>query len=523
MTPKSARGRAALLPAALFAAAAAVAVVVPALGAPASAGSAPAASSGATPAVAAPTITTPPAGSHGFPFMTDAQEIAAKGYVEEEFLIGGTATAYKKAGTFGSDGHWQVTPGSQAPYQTRIVVRRPSNPAKFNGTVVVEWFNVTGQIDAPAEWVTTKEELLRSGYAYVGVSAQKAGIDGGNPGFPALKGWDPGRYGTLTHPGDQYSYDIFSQAGQALRTPNGPDPLGNLKPTKIIAAGESQSAFRLTTYVDAVAPVARVFDAHLIHSSFSAGAPLEDFPGDSSMPNPTRIRTDLSAPTFVVETESDVPMHLSARQPNSATVHTWEITGTSHADQWLLNGTSAAAARSFGMPTPARECGTGAAPINDGPQRYGVNAALAALNRWARGGPRPATAADITVTSEQIVRDPATGIATGGVRLPDITVPTRTLTGQRNATGAGALCFLFGAVDPWNGDGDAWDTHDADDPSDPGGTLTPEPDLSRRYPTHAGYVAKVRAAARSAVREGFLTPGDAATIVAAARSSTIGR
>lgn len=454
--------------------------------------------------------------------MSDTEGLAAKGYVEEEFLLSGTATAYKKSGTFGSDGHWQVRPGSQAPYKTRVLVRRPSDPARFNGTVVVEWFNVSGQLDVPADWVTMKEELLRSGYAYVGVSAQKAGIDGGLPFFPALKGWDPVRYGTLSHPGDQYSYDIFSQAGQALRTPNGPNPLGNLKPTKLIAAGESQSAFRLTTYVDAVAPVARVFDAHLIHSSFAAGAPLGDFPGDTTMPNPTRIRTDLSAPTFVVETESDVLMHLAARQPNSTSVHTWELAGTSHADKWLLDNSSAIATRSYGTDIPSIGCGANLAPVNDGPQRYGVNAALAALNRWIRGGPRPAAAPNLTVASGQIAPDPATGLALGGVRLPDVTVPTRTLTGQRPQSGAGALCGLFGAVDPWNGDGDPWDQHNADDPSDPAGKLTAEPDLGALYPTRAQYAAKVQAAAFDAVVRGFLTRGHAASIVKAARDAQLG-
>jgi hypothetical protein len=471
--------------------------------------------------VAAPTITVPPAGSHGFPYMSDTAGIAGTGYVEEEFFLGGTATAYRKSGAFGSDGKWQVTPAAEAPYKTRMLVRRPSDPAKFNGTVVVEWFNVTAQIDAPADWVMMKEELLRSGYAYVGVSVQKAGLDGNLPFFPSVKGWDPARYGTLHHPGDQYSYDILSQAGQAIRSPNGPNPLGNLKATKLIAVGQSQSGVRLTTYVNAVAPVARVFDAHLIHSNFATGAALEAAPGDTSMPNPTRIRTDLSAPTFVVLTESDVVRHSPARQPNSATVHTWELTGTSHADKWLLDVASVIAARTYGVTAPDLNCGTTVAPVNDGPGRYGVSAALASLHRWARDGARPAGAPNITIVSGQIARDPATGMALGGVRLPDVTVPTRTLSGERGTAGLGFLCGLFGAADPWNGDGDPWDQHNAEDPSDPAAKPVPEPDLGTLYRSHDDYVATVRRAASAAVRNGYLTAGDARSIVNTARTTPV--
>ena len=36
------------------------------------------------------------------------------------------------------------------PYRTRMIVRRPADPADFNGTVVVEWQNVKAQFDLEA-------------------------------------------------------------------------------------------------------------------------------------------------------------------------------------------------------------------------------------------------------------------------------------------------------------------------------------------------------------------------------------
>ncbi len=70
-------------------------------------------------------------------------------------------------------------PDHVSPYKTRIVVRRPTDPADFNGTVVVEWLNVSGGLDAAPTTTYAGRELVRSGYAWVGVSAQKIGVEGG--------------------------------------------------------------------------------------------------------------------------------------------------------------------------------------------------------------------------------------------------------------------------------------------------------------------------------------------------------
>src|SRR5579863_7729009 len=55
------------------------------------------------------------------------------GYAEDEFIVSGTANVYDWA----ADGSLTVkTPN--APYATRILVRRPANPARFSGHAVVE-------------------------------------------------------------------------------------------------------------------------------------------------------------------------------------------------------------------------------------------------------------------------------------------------------------------------------------------------------------------------------------------------
>ncbi|GIF06918.1 alpha/beta hydrolase domain-containing protein [Actinoplanes siamensis] len=470
-------------------------------------------------AVPGPTITVPPAGTHGFPFLAEAEDLPAAGYTESEYFLSGVASSYVGLGVLRPDGRWPVAVTGRAPYRTRMLVRRPADPARFNGVVVVEWLNVSGQVDLSPDYWFAHDELLRAGYAWVGVSAQEVGVDGGIGDLPGLRRWDPARYRTLSHPGDQFSYDIFSQAGQALRTPDGPNPLAGLAVRTVLADGESQSALRMTTYVNAVHPVAKVYDGFLIHSNSALAAPIDAL--GLGMPLTVRIRTDLEQPTFVVLTETDVLGHAPARQPDTATVRTWELAGTAHGDQWALDLGDPTLRRSLGSQTPSPDCPAGSAPPNDGPGHYGIDAALAHLTTWAQGGAAPPVAPPVAVGGGAVIRDAATGLAVGGLRLPDVTVPTRTLSGLR-AIGGGPFCGLYGARDPWNADADGWDRHDAGDPSNPAPPASPEPDLATLYPTHARYVAAVRAAADAAVAAGYLLPPDAARIVAIAQAAPIG-
>ena len=138
--------------------------------------------------------------SETYPFFSTWLDLAASGYVEKEFYLSGAADAYSTTG---------AKLASDVPYRTRIIVRRPSSQAAFNGTVLVEWQNVTAGYDLDALW---NRRHLREGYAWVGVSAQRVGVN-------QLRSWSPARYGSLDVTGggafttDQLSYDIFAQAG----------------------------------------------------------------------------------------------------------------------------------------------------------------------------------------------------------------------------------------------------------------------------------------------------------------------
>ena len=106
-------------------------------------------------------------------------QLRAAGYVEGEFFLEGTAQSYSQHGEWTADGAWDAVPGETAPFAIRLLVRYPRDPTRFNGVVFVEWFNVSAQSEGDPNFSLLHAELLREGYAYVGVGAQAAGINGG--------------------------------------------------------------------------------------------------------------------------------------------------------------------------------------------------------------------------------------------------------------------------------------------------------------------------------------------------------
>ncbi|RZK03208.1 MAG: hypothetical protein EOO76_03790 [Novosphingobium sp.] len=387
--------------------------------------------------------------------MIGAYDLATLGYQVDEYFIAGNATSYRLSGQPEASGVWTAQPDTAAPYVTRVVVIRPSDPLKFNGTALVEWFNVTAGQDTPADWMVAHREMLRKGYAYVGVSAQKVGVEGGDSVMgqgTALKKADPKRYGTLAHPGDAWSYDIFSQAGALLKTPRAGGLLGPLVPRKVIGIGESQSAAFLTTYVNAVDRLARVYDGFLIHSRFGSGAAIDGTrmtAGQGLVPDHVRFRPDLRVPVLTVITETDLlgarlPGYHASRRLDDRRLRVWEVAGTAHADNYLFMGAFTDSglkrpeelARIF-VPSLNSPMGKLAKPLNPGmAHHYVVQGALAALNDWVRTGRAPASTPLLTLATggkpgetASLALD-ANGLAKGGVRTPWVDAPTIRLSGK---------------------------------------------------------------------------------------------
>jgi hypothetical protein len=432
-------------------------------------------------AVASPTVTKPAWTSDkigdvskNYPFFSPYADLADYGYIQEEFFIEGLASNYNTpTGATGS------ILSSNHPYKTRIVVRRPVSPRDFNGTVLLEWQNVTAGYDLDAHWISWKH-FMRAGYVWVGVSAQRVGVQQPVTG---LKDWSPVRYGTLdvtaggTINDDSLCYDIFSQAAQAVRCPKGIDPLAGLDVKQVLAIGASQSASRLTIYYNSIHPLHNVVDGfYLLVGGYGT-------------------RTDLSTKIFQVVSEREVKSGAYRRIADSDNHHTWEIAGAAHSgyDSYL-----------YRKPIVLREgitpsdIGCSIKPVfSRNPTFYALNAAYDHLVRWVKDGTPPPSAPLIQLSSvggpgvpAVIVRD-SFGNALGGLRLPAFEVPIGTNNGADN--GGPAFCVLYGYFTPFD-----------------------DATLHSLYPTHDAYVHAFKHATHESLEAGYIVKEDANEMIAEA-------
>ena len=470
-----------------------------------------------TSSTSAPTSTTTPppeaiagpvaadAGTKGGPLTSALEPLASLGYEEQEVFLSGTATLHGQRGVWRRDGRWSTTDVGEVPYRTRLLVRRPVDDADFSGTVFVSWLNVGGGFDSDPEWSQIADEVVREGAAWVGVTAQSVGVSG----LLGARAWDPPRYGSLDLSSDAASYDVFTRAAEAVRSPKGVDPLGGVKgERRLIAVGQSQSAQRLVTYANAFQPTTHAFDGFLLVSRFRGAAPVgrvivppsqavdpDGSEGLPYLPDPlaallsgppaAKVRDDLDVPVFTVLTETEAVQDRNIARPDDDDhFRTWEVAGASHADATSTAALLGKLRRDFPqVPLGQLECPT----PNAFPLRYALRAAAGALATWVDKGTAPPIAPPIERDSSgALVRD-GEGNAKGGLRLPEISVPTARHSGESTGTG---YCGLTGATVPFS-----------------------DAQLAKRYPTPEAYVTALNAAIHSAVEAGFLLPGDASELL----------
>ena len=433
------------------------------------------------------------------PMGAAAVDLAASGYTEREFYADGLANRYRGA-ALGElktaeiiDGNW--------PYRTRVLVRAPA-ARKFNGTLVVEWANVTAGQDIDFAFAESYRYLMREGYAVAVVSAQRVGVD-------RLKTWNPARYGSLTTavdnddpkdgskidtcgpapvcPGDALSWDIMTQVSKALKDNAGDvKPLPGMTVGKVIALGESQSAFRLSTYYNTIQPLFKFFDGF----TFLDFAP--------------QLRADLTVPAIAVRSEST--SILFPETTTSDYVRTWAVAGASHSSLYAANYVDAMVLRdksipgesgplSFAQSLAAQNCKLSPlfSTVDSG---LVLNAALDGVNTWINTGkPAAPTRTFERDAAGAVVRD-ADGNIKGGIRLSQFLSPTAEIT----PNGPAMFCVLAG--------------HHRD---------LAAAELKARYGTHDAYVAKVRAATTEAEKDGYVLPLDGDAIILAAETSDVAR
>lgn len=422
-----------------------------------------------------PRISLPPDGLRGHALWDSYYDLKSFGYEEQEWFVSGTAT--DAAGT--------------APFTTRMIVTRPADPADFNGVVVLDWTNVTAQFENAVDTMEAREMLMREGYAFVHVSAQSAGICC-TPLTPKV--WDPVRYLALDHPGDTFSFDIFSQVAAAVRgevAPDSPRAMEGYDVAVVLAAGQSQSGSRLYQYVNAWLPTrpdaVRLIDGFLVHGSAAASK-----------------RFDRALPVKVLHLLSDNEAVDDGVDPSTVdpNYRLWEVAGTAHSDffigyqsvfgqgpRYVASASKLDRKGYDDLMQAAGNYGEQLHPMlatcvvagSTMPMRYAASAAIQRLAVWSGGGEAPPNGPRFAFAGGALARD-ANGNALGGIRLPPIDVPV--------ASYRSTACPLGGLTVPFT-----------------------DLEIKQRYPTFDGYREQMRARTDAAVLAGWLLFDDAVDLM----------
>ena len=147
-------------------------------------------------------------------------------------------------------------------------------------------------------------------------------------------------------------------------------------------------------------------------------------------------------------------------------------------------------------------------------ERYLMNSAIWHLSQWINGGTPPPSAPPITVVGGVIQRDQYNN-ALGGIRLPELDVPTQTLQGVGNSASPPtplSFCILYGRTVPLGsqcaGGSNPGTVCITDSQCLNGGTCQSVP-LSSLYPNHGKYVSEFVHATNDLQKAAFLLAPDA--------------
>jgi hypothetical protein len=394
--------------------------------------------------VPVPKVTRMPATTQSYPFAAADHamvpfDLARAGYIEEEFLISGTANVYD----WGADRALKVLTAN-LPYTTRILVRRPRSASAFSGAVFVEPMYTPRRWDWPMMWGYLRDGLIARGDVWVGVTMPGANLAG-------LKRFNAERYAPLSFanptpdvpcPGTQNKsdtetglrWDALSQVAALLKSGDAARPLADLR---VAAVYLTVQAGDLETYMNAIQPAARVYDGFLARAPFNltairrcAAAPAAD--------DPRQVVRNVGVPVIAVAGEGDlVNTYVSRRDDSDAAAdrfRLYEVAGAGHIDSFAYLGfptmaDQAAAGNAQGTPEwPFNApCTPPVRLMDESVLRIGYDVALDALDNWARKGTVPKRAARVETrpggTGGFTVVADEHGNGRGGLRTPYLEVP----------------------------------------------------------------------------------------------------
>ncbi|WP_414943237.1 alpha/beta hydrolase domain-containing protein [Amycolatopsis sp. cmx-11-32] len=477
----------------------------------------------ATPGGVLPRVTGPIAQnsrSHAFgaaAHQAVPENLAASGYTEAEYFLSGRANVYTWPA-----GAPAAVRTSNAPYTTRLLVRKPATGKRFSGKVVVEMLNPSNLFDLNIGWAMLRRQLIADGDAWVGITIKPVSV-------AALQNFDPVRYAPLSLanplpvtdpancanpltliPGDSsrvtengLAWDIYSQVGALLRGNRTDNPLRygerhNPPVQRLYGFGYSQTGGYLYNYVNGIQPLVvratgrPLYDGYLVAvagGSFVGAAPMNQCDPAPPIGDPRRQFDHAGTPILHLMSQSDYLMGIDSRRPDSDMpgdhYRGYEMAGAGHATPDELHASAKPAdIVKAGRQVPAPGCDQG--PRSPFPSQIFFDAALRNLDHWVTGKAIPPRAAPITVHNGTPATD-RFGNVMGGLRSPYLDVPTATWSGT--STGP-SFCAIAGHVTP-----------------------LPAATLAQLYPTHDHYVRQVAASTARLVTARYITPADGTRLI----------
>jgi hypothetical protein len=354
-----------------------------------------------------------------------------------------------------------------APYKTRIVVRKPSDNARFSGIVLAESMHPSGNA-----WMFHFTHTYTMTSGHIGVEIVTSD--------PAqFVEFNEARYKDLRiQPGQ--ANEILAQVGALLRSSQAGNPMTGLRMRRLILSGTSASAGALINYLPAHM-VLRLGDMTPIYDGFlptSTGTNIRQI--DVPM---------IQVPTTTEASRGNVPTRQDGDAPGDQ-FRVYEFPGMPHLDTRDVEAF---------RPNPCKY------PITLWPMSAYMSVALHHLVEWVDEGTAPPRADRMLVdrnTSNDgsLIALDGRGNPAGGIRNPYVDVPvakygfpnegavpptpdTLPWVSRRTADGIDDLCHLTGYQIP----------------------LT-APELKKLYGSKDRYVAKVRERVDELTRQGWSLP-----------------
>jgi hypothetical protein len=454
--------------------------------------------------VPVPKVTPMPVTAQSYPFAAADHvmipfDLGRAGYIEEEFLISGTANVYD----WGTDRTLKVI-SANAPYTTRILVRRPRSAGAFSGAVFVEPLYTPRRWDWPMMWGYLRDGMIARGDAWVGVTMPGANIAG-------LKRFNQERYAAVSFanptpdaacPGTQNKSDIeaglrwdaLSQVAALLKSNDPGRPLAALR---VGAVYLTVQAGDLETYMNAIHPAASIYDGFLARAPFNLTA-INRCAAAPAANDPRQVVRNVGVPVIAVAGEGDlVNTFVSRREDSDAPAdryRLYEVAGAGHIDRFAYLGFPSMADQEKAgnaQGTPEWPFNAPCTPpvqlMEESVLRTGYDVALDALDNWARKGTVPRRAPRVETRAGganpfTVVADEH-GNGRGGLRTPYLDVPVAKYVTSSPGPGN---CPEIGHTERFDA-----------------------AKLKMLYGTFDGYAAKVRASIAKLRTDGWLTRTDA--------------